>query len=207
MTETSGVAVILNKMAWRISSDASGLVAPLNSMKVCDLQTGKELGPNEVGELLVKGPEIMLGYYNNPVATANTLEKDGFLHTGDIGYYDEFNQFYVKDRAKELIKYKGFQVPPAEIEHVLMDHPEIADAAVIGIPDEEAGEVPMAFVVKRIESLSASQVQSFVKDKLSSFKHLRGGVEFVSSIPKSASGKILRRLLRDNENLKTKSKL
>ncbi|CAK8673586.1 unnamed protein product [Clavelina lepadiformis] len=166
MTETSGVPVILNKMAWRISSDASGLVAPLNSMKVCDLQTGKELGPNEVGELLVKGPEIMLGYYNNPVATANTLEKDGFLHTGDIGYYDEFNQFYVKDRAKELIKYKGFQVPPAEIEHVLMDHPEIADAAVIGIPDEEAGEVPMAFVVKRIESLSASQVQSFVKGEV-----------------------------------------
>jgi len=108
-----------------------------------------ELGRNQDGEIWIRGPQVMKGYLNNPEATANSIDSDGFFHTGDIGHIDERGEYFIVDRLKELIKYKGFQVPPAELEAILLSHPKVADAAVIGIPDEEAGEIPKGFVVLR----------------------------------------------------------
>lgn len=174
--------------------------------KVIDTETGVPLGPNQRGELCFKGDCIMKGYIGDKKSTA-TIIKDGWLHTGDIGYFDEDFEFYIVDRIKELIKYKAFQVPPAEIEALLLTHPKIKDAAVIGKPDESAGELPLAFVVKQAGvELTADEVIKFVADNASPAKRLRGGVRFIDDIPKNPSGKILRRLLR--ETLKQpKSKL
>ena len=147
------------------------------------------------GELVVKGPQVMRGYLNNPEATRSTIDEDGWLHTGDIGYADEAGYFYVVDRAKELIKYKGFQVAPAELEALLLKHPAVADAAVIPSPDDEAGEVPKAFVVvKEGARPTPEELLSFVAASVAPHKKLRR-IEFIEQIPKSPSGKILRRLL------------
>lgn len=165
--------------------------------KVVDPDTGKVLGANERGELCFKGDCIMKGYIGDPKSTHSVI-KDGWLHTGDIGYYDEDFEFFIVDRIKELIKYKAFQVPPAEIEALLLTHDKVKDAAVIGKPDEEAGELPLAFVVKQANvNLTEDEVIKFVADKASPAKRLRGGVIFVDEIPKNPSGKILRRVLRD----------
>ncbi|XP_012160201.1 luciferin 4-monooxygenase isoform X1 [Ceratitis capitata] len=165
--------------------------------KVIDTETGKTLGPNQRGELCFKGDCIMKGYIGDAKST-QTVIQDGWLHTGDIGYYDDDFEFFIVDRIKELIKYKGFQVPPAEIESLLLTHPKIKDAAVIGIPDEEAGELPLAFVVKQANVvLSEDDVVKFVSENASPAKRLRGGVIFIDDIPKNPSGKILRRVLRD----------
>ncbi|MCY4272867.1 MAG: AMP-binding protein, partial [bacterium] len=140
--------------------------------------------------------QVMKGYLNNPEATAETIDQDGWLHTGDIARIDDDGHVYVVDRLKELIKVKGFQVPPAELEALLLEHPEIADAAVVGRPDPESGEVPLAFVVAGPDSsLDAQAVRAYVADHLATYKHL-GEVRFTDAIPKSASGKILRRELR-----------
>ena len=154
----------------------------------------------ENGEVCVRGPQVMTGYLNNPDATAATIDADGWLHTGDIGYADDDGHFYIVDRAKELIKYKGFQVPPAELEALLLTHPCVADAAVIPCPDEEAGEVPKAFVVLRGEA-TAKELMEFVEQRVAPHKKLRF-VEFIDKIPKSPSGKILRRLLVQAEREK-----
>jgi acyl-CoA synthetase (AMP-forming)/AMP-acid ligase II len=139
----------------------------------------------------------MKGYLNNESATKSTIDDDGWLHTGDIGHIDADGYLFIVDRLKELIKYKGFQVPPAELEALLLTHPQIADAAVIGIPDDEAGEIPAAFVVlKGGQDATAADIQGFVAEKVASYKHIRK-LTFVDAIPKSASGKILRRVLRD----------
>ncbi|KAM7361561.1 luciferin 4-monooxygenase isoform 1-T2 [Cochliomyia hominivorax] len=175
--------------------------------KVIDPETGKNLGPNQRGELCFKGDCIMKGYIGDVKSTQSVI-VDGWLHTGDIGYYDEDFEFFIVDRIKELIKYKGFQVPPAEIEALLLTNPKIKDAAVIGKPDEEAGELPMAFVVKQANvQLSEQDVIDFVAERASPAKKLRGGVMFVDEIPKNPSGKILRRVLRDMLKKKLKSKL
>ena len=151
------------------------------------------------GELWVRGPQVMKGYLNNQQATDDTIDADGWLHTGDVAELDENGHFSIVDRVKELIKYKGFQVPPAELEALLLTHPQIADCAVIGIPDDEAGELPKAFIVTAPgQELSAEDVQEFVADKVASYKKIRI-VEFIDEIPKSASGKILRRFLRDGQ--------
>lgn len=173
-------------------------------MKIIDPETGAELGRGERGEVCIRGPTVMLGYYRNPQATRDTV-KDGWLHTGDVGYVDERGYLYVVDRLKELIKVKGFQVPPAELEGILLSHPEIHDAAVVGVPDGDNGEVPKAYVVRADASLREEHVKGFIREKVSAYKQLAGGVEFVESIPKSPAGKILRRLLRDHH--KSKSKL
>jgi len=174
-----------------------GLLLPNLEAKIVDVDTGKELKEGMEGELWIKGPSVMQGYYKQPKETAATIDEDGFLHTGDIAKVDSDGYFYIVDRLKELIKYKGFQVAPAELEALLLQHPDIADAAVIPIPDEEAGEVPKAFVVlKPGHTLTTKEVIDFVNCKVSSQKRLRGGVEFVTQIPKSPSGKILRRLLK-----------
>ena len=174
-------------------------------VKVID-ENGKALGPNQRGELCFKSKRNMKGYVNDPQATEATIDKDGWLHSGDIAYYDEDKQFYIVDRLKELIKYKAFQVPPAEIEGLLLSHSKIKDCGVIGIPDEEAGELPFAFIVKQpgVE-LTEQEVVKFVAENTSKAKWLRGGVKFIEVIPKNPSGKLLRREMRETyKNLKSK---
>ena len=174
-----------------------GPCAPNTECKVIDVATGDELGPGEHGEIWVRGPQMMKGYLNQPEATAATIDAEGWLHTGDIGYADEDGWFYIVDRLKELIKYKAYQVAPAELEAVLLAHPAVADAAVIPSPDDEAGEVPKAFVVLKSEA-TAEELMAFVAARVAPYKKVRR-VEFVEQIPKSPSGKILRRVLVERE--------
>ncbi|CAD5221491.1 unnamed protein product [Bursaphelenchus okinawaensis] len=174
-----------------------GALISNNEAIVVDPKTNKKLGPNQQGEICVKSPTIMLGYLHKMHATTATIDQEGWLHTGDIGYADEDGHFFVVDRLKELIKVKGFQVPPAELEDLLLSHPLIADAAVIGVRNQKSGELPKAFIVRRNKTLTASEVQKFVADKTAHYKHLKGGVEFIDEIPRSPSGKILRKHLRD----------
>lgn len=155
---------------------------------------------SEPGELWVKGPNVMAGYLNNPTATAETLDSDGYLHTGDIAVADPEGVVYIVDRLKELIKYKGYQVPPAELEALLLTHPEIADAAVIGVLDSEGEEVPKAFVVRQADAtIDEDGVIAFVAERVSPHKKVRT-VEFIDIVPKSAAGKILRKDLRAIES-------
>ena len=122
----------------------------------------------------MRGPQVMKGYLNNEAATKNTIDDDGWLHTGDIGHIDADGHLFIVDRLKELIKYKGFQVPPAELEALLLTHPQIADAAVIGLPDDEAGEIPAAYVVlKQGQDATAADIQGFVAEKVASYKQIR----------------------------------
>lgn len=179
-----------------------GRLAPNTECRIVDTETGADLGANEDGEVWMRGPQVMLGYLNNPTATAETVDGEGWIHTGDIGHYDDDGDFYIVDRLKELIKYKGFQVPPAELEALLLTNPKVADAAVIPIPDEEAGEIPKAFVVlKPDQEATDTELMEFVGEHVASYKQIRA-LEFADEIPKSASGKILRRLLRDQEAAK-----
>jgi acyl-CoA synthetase (AMP-forming)/AMP-acid ligase II len=146
------------------------------------------------GEIWVRGPQLMRGYRDNPAATAATIDSEGWLHTGDVGQVDPDGRVFITDRVKELIKYKGFQVAPAELEALLGSHPAIADVAVVGATDEEAGEVPVAFVVAR-EDVAEDDLIGWVADRVAPHKRVRR-VERVESIPRSPSGKILRRELR-----------
>lgn len=165
-----------------------------------DLQ---ELPAGQVGELYVKGPNVFKGYWNNPEATASCLSKDGWFRTGDIGYMDIDGDFYITDRAKELIKYKGFQVAPAELEGYLLEHPLIDDAAVVGVISQIQGtEVPRAYIVrhggmKAVKPSDEKEILNWLSEKVVRYKRLHGGISFVESIPKSKSGKILRRTLKD----------
>ncbi len=191
MTETSPVTH--SSPPDLIKFGSVGVAAPNTECKVISLDSGGPLGPNNEGEICVRGPQVMKGYLNRPEATAATIDAEGWLHTGDIGYADEDGHFYFVDRAKELIKYKGFQVPPAELEAVLLTHAAVSDAAVIPCPDDEAGEVPKAFVVLKGD-VTAKELMDFVAERVASYKRLRF-VEFTDKIPKSPAGKILRRLL------------
>ncbi|CAD5213476.1 unnamed protein product [Bursaphelenchus xylophilus] len=184
----------------------TGLLAPNMQMKIIDPETGAEVPPGKEGEVCVRGPNVMVGYLHKPEATNNTI-IEGWLHTGDIGYEDKDGLLYIVDRLKELIKVNGFQVPPAQLEGLLTSHPAIADAAVIGIPDQRAGELPKAYVVRKSDSLTEEDVKKFVADKTVHYKHLRGGVEFVKEIPRSPSGKILRKDLRALEKKRAQAKL
>jgi acyl-CoA synthetase (AMP-forming)/AMP-acid ligase II len=197
LTETSGASHINTAPVPVEKMGSVGPVLPNTQSKLIDTETGAELGPNERGEVLIKGPHIMIGYLNNEKATTACIDADGWFHTGDIGYADEDGYFYIVDRVKELIKYKGYQVPPAELEAILVSHPSISDAAVIPSPDEEAGEVPKAFVVLK-EAMTEEEIMKFVADQVAPHKKIRR-LEFVDEIPKSASGKILRRVLVEKE--------
>ena len=174
-----------------------GTLVPNTECRIIDSETGRDLGTNEPGEVWIRGPQVMKGYLNNAEATARTVDADGWLHTGDIGVVDDEGYLLVVDRLKELIKVKGFQVAPAELESLLLKHPRIADVAVIPVPDDEAGEVPKAIVVAR-EPLTAADVIAFVHAEVAHYKRVRH-VEFVDAIPKSPSGKILRRVLVERE--------
>ncbi len=174
-----------------------GVALPQTEVMIVNPETGESQGEDVDGEVWVRGPQVMKGYLNDDAATAATLDSDGWLHTGDVGHMDSDGHLYVVDRLKELIKYKGFQVPPAELEALLLTHPKVADAAVIGIPDEEAGELPAGFVVLQPGAeATAAEIQEFVAGQTATYKHIRR-ITFVDAIPKSASGKILRRVLRD----------
>jgi len=173
---------------------SAGVLIPNTICKIVDPTTGKALPCNKRGELWIKGPQLMKGYLHNQKATAATIDRDGFIHTGDIAYVDENGHFFVVDRLKELIKVKGFQVAPAELEALLLSHPNIADAAVVPQPDDKSGEIPKAYIVKR-GAITAEEVMSFVASRVAKYKRIRV-VEFTKQIPKSASGKILRRILR-----------
>ena len=197
LTETSPLTHMNPEDPARLKLASVGTCAPNTECKVVDLATGEELSANQQGELWVRGPQIMKGYLNRPDATAATIDRDGWLHTGDIGYADDDGHFYIVDRVKELIKYKGFQVAPAELEAVLLSHPAVADAAVIPSPDEEAGEVPKAFIVLKGD-ITPDEIMAYVAERVAPQKKVRR-VEIIEQIPKTASGKILRRLLVERE--------
>lgn len=195
MTELSPASHLMSLQTVR--TGAVGLSLPGTRSRIVDPETGADKGIDEEGELWVQGAQVMLGYLNNPEATAATLDSDGWLKTGDLACFDADGYLYIRDRLKELIKYKGFQVAPAELEDVLLSHPGIADAAVIGVPDDEAGELPAAFIVQAAgQSLTPEAVMAHAAERLANYKHIRQ-VTFLDAIPKSASGKILRRELRD----------
>jgi acyl-CoA synthetase (AMP-forming)/AMP-acid ligase II len=174
-----------------------GPAVPNTECRIVDVLTGEEAPAGEPGELCIRGPQVMKGYLNDPEATARTIDRDGWLHTGDVARVDEHGAVRVVDRVKELIKYKGYQVAPAELEGLLLTHPAIADAAVIGLPDEEAGEVPKAFVVAS-GPLTPEDVSAFVAEHVAPYKKVRA-VELIDEIPKTPSGKILRRVLIERE--------
>jgi acyl-CoA synthetase (AMP-forming)/AMP-acid ligase II len=176
-----------------------GPLMPSTEGRMIDPETGKDVEIGERGEVWVRGPQVMKGYLNNPEATALTVDADGWLHTGDIGVMDADGYLTVVDRLKELIKVKGFQVAPAELESLLLKHPKIADVAVIPVADEHSGEVPKAICVAR-EPLSAEDVMAYLDPQVAHYKRVKH-VAFVDAIPKSPSGKILRRILVEKERL------
>jgi acyl-CoA synthetase (AMP-forming)/AMP-acid ligase II len=200
MTELSPVSHCMPDNRPDLDLNSCGYAIPNVVCRLVDPETGQEVGPGERGELWVKGPNVMSGYLNNPEATAITLDEEGYLHTGDVATVTEEGVFTIVDRVKELIKYKGYQVPPAELEALLLTHDKIADVAVIGVRDAEGEEVPKAFVVRQENAvdLTADEVMTFVAERIAPHKKVRV-VEFIDQIPKSASGKILRKDLRARE--------
>ncbi|ODM92784.1 4-coumarate--CoA ligase 1 [Orchesella cincta] len=198
MTELSPLSHLLTPSSRNSKIGSCGTGVPSTWSKVIDLETGETLPQNTRGELLVKGPQVMKGYFRNEEATRNTIDSDGWLHTGDIAYYDEDGYFYIVDRLKELIKVKGFQVAPSELEDLLRKHEKVEDVAVIGVPNLVSGEAPRAYIVpKPGTNPSEEEINEYLKPLVASFKRLYGGIEFRKTIPKAPSGKILRRELSD----------
>ncbi|HET6172686.1 MAG TPA: AMP-binding protein [Gaiellales bacterium] len=176
-----------------------GTLLPCTEARLVDPETGDDAAPGQSGELWVRGPQVMLGYLRDEAATAATLTTDGWLRTGDIATIDEDGRFRVVDRLKELIKYKGYQVPPAQLEGILLTHPQIADACVVPVRDEEAGEVPKAFVVpKEGQAPDPGEIMTFVAGRVAPHMQVRA-CELIDVIPKSPSGKLLRRVLVERE--------
>ncbi|VAI80642.1 unnamed protein product [Triticum turgidum subsp. durum] len=199
MTEAGPVlsmCLAFAKEPFGVKSGSCGTVVRNAELKIVDPDTGASLGRNLPGEICIRGNQIMKGYLNDPESTKNTIDKDGWLHTGDIGYVDDDDEIFIVDRLKEIIKYKGFQVPPAELEALLITHAEIKDAAVVSMQDELTGEVPVAFIV-RIEGseISESEIKQFVAKEVVFYKRIHK-VFFADSVPKSPAGKILRKDLR-----------
>jgi len=201
LTETSPVVTTNYNTPQGPKPGSVGVPLPNTEMRVVDPATGADVSRGETGELLVRGPQVMKGYLNAPEATAAMLDPEGWLHTGDLGTIDEQGYVFIVDRVKELIKYKGLQVAPAELEAVLLSHPAVSDAAVVRFPDEEAGEVPKAFVVAS-SPVEPEELMAFVAERVAPHKKVRQ-VEFVDEIPKAASGKILRRVLMERDRQTT----
>ncbi|XP_065186682.1 probable 4-coumarate--CoA ligase 3 isoform X1 [Sycon ciliatum] len=197
MTELSPICMASPLHATKYGS--VGVPVPNTEVRVVDIESGKLLGAGENGEIRIHGPQVMQGYVLDNGDLDRGVDSDGFLPTGDIGHYDEDGYFFIVDRLKEIMKVKGFQVAPAELEAVLLQHDGIEDVGVTGIADHRSGEAPLAFVVRSSShaNLTESDVQDFVASRLAKHKHLTGGVRFVDSIPKTLSGKILRRELKE----------
>ena len=176
---------------------SSGRLLPGTEARIVDPHSHTDLGAGRPGELWVRGPQLMRGYHDRPQETAETIDAEGWLHTGDLCYFDEDGYLYVVDRLKELIKYRGYQVAPAELEHLLLTHPAVADAVVVPRPDPEAGEVPVAHVVLRAPA-TAEDLLAYVAERVAPYKRLRA-VRFTDSVPRSPAGKLLRRVLVDAE--------
>eukprot|EP01134_Creolimax_fragrantissima_P000873 CFRG0873T1 len=190
------------------TTGSAGILLPNTEAKFLDPTSEGEIevAPGQVGELCIRGPQVMLGYLNRPAETAAAFTSDGFLRTGDVGYMNDANHLFIHDRLKELIKVKGFQVAPTEIEDYLIGHDSVMDAAVIGRLDEFNGELPKAFVVMKEGAKEAEEdIRLWLNSQLSEHKHLCE-VEFINEIPKNPSGKILRRILRDREHARQKAK-
>jgi acyl-CoA synthetase (AMP-forming)/AMP-acid ligase II len=202
MTEASPVTHLSPTRNAPFKPGASGKIVCNTEVKLVSVDTGAELGVGQEGELWMRGPQIMKGYLNQPAATADAIDAEGWYHTGDVGYVDPDGFFFIVDRTKELIKYKGLQVAPAELEALLLTHPAVLDCAVFRKADEEAGEVPKACVVLKADEASratpAAALMAFVAERVAPHKRIRD-LEFIDQIPKSASGKILRRVLIDRE--------
>jgi acyl-CoA synthetase (AMP-forming)/AMP-acid ligase II len=202
MTEASPVTHLSPTRNSPVKPGSIGRIVPNTEVKIVDVVTGAELGEDQDGELLIRGPQIMKGYLNRPEDTTSSIDAEGWYHTGDVGYVDDEGWFFIVDRTKELIKYKGLQVAPAELEALLLTHPAVLDAAVIRKTDEEAGEVPKAYVVLKPDESSratkADAIMAWVAERVAPHKRIRH-IEFIDQIPKSASGKILRRMLADME--------
>lgn len=183
-----------------IKVETVGLPIHDTQQKIVDIETGtRELGPGEEGELIIKGPQVMQGYWKAPEATAEAL-RDGWLYTGDIGWRDEMGYVTITDRKKEMIKYKGFSIAPAQIEALLLEHPAVADVAVVARTDEAAGEIPKAFVVLQqgYDNLAADELMAWANGKLASYKNVRE-IAYIETIPRNPSGKILRRILKEQD--------
>ena len=201
MTEAAPATHIVPYERAGAAHGSIGTLLPGMECRVVDTETGAPLGVGERGELLLRGPNVMAGYLNKPDATAEAFDVDGFYRTGDVGYADADGMFFVVDRVKELIKVKGFQVAPAELEAVLLGCDAIADAAVVGLPSAKHGELPKAYVVRQKggdgEALTAADVAAFLRGRVAEYKEVaEENVEFVEAVPKSAAGKILRKELR-----------
>jgi len=198
LTETSPTTNAQEWEHWRSHIGSIGKLCPNMEARFVD-EDGKDVPHGEDGELWMKGPNVFKGYLNNDAATKSSFTDDGWFKTGDVGHVTDEGMFYITDRVKELIKFKGFQVPPAALEGLLASHPKVKDVAVIGLYSKSiASEVPRAYIVPVGEPSQAlaKELVKFVHDQVAQHKRLRGGVVFVTEIPKSASGKILRRLLK-----------
>ncbi|PRQ27319.1 putative AMP-dependent synthetase/ligase, AMP-binding enzyme domain-containing protein [Rosa chinensis] len=193
LTESTGLGASTDTLEESRRYGTAGMLSSSMEAKIVDPDSGQALTVNKTGELWLKGPTIMKGYFCNNDATASTLDTEGWLRTGDLCYIDDDGFIFVVDRLKELIKYKAFQVPPAELEALLLTHPQIADAAVIPFPDEKVGQFPMAYVVRKAGSnLSETAVMDFIAKQVAPYKRIRK-VAFIASVPKNPSGKILRK--------------
>jgi acyl-CoA synthetase (AMP-forming)/AMP-acid ligase II len=216
MTETCPTVFNQTWDSWDDPVGSTGQLLPNVEAKICKISSAtnekshriahdqpQSLPQGAVGELYVRGPNIFPGYHNNPAATADSLSPSGWYRTGDVGFIDSRNNLFITDRVKELIKYKGFQVAPAELEGYLLEHPLITDCAVVGIQSEELStELPRAYIVLKENKgndhlMVAEEVLQWFNSRVSNHKKLRGGVRSVKSIPRSASGKILRKVLKE----------
>lgn len=213
LSETSPVTHMQPWTLWNTTIGSVGVLMPNITAKYMSAEE-KEIPAGEVGELWVKGPNVFKGYLNNVEGTRNAITDDGFFKTGDVGYQDKEGNFYITDRVKELIKYKGFQVPPAELEGLLLSHEKINDVAVIGVyREDQATEVPLAYVVPNNATAGPElekEIMDWLAQRVANHKRLRGGVKFASEVPKTASGKILRRLIKQKlqeESTSPKAKL
>ncbi len=203
MTELSPATHVVPPGAAAPPPGAVGTLLPSTELRIVSLETGRDLGPGQSGEIVIRGPQVMRGYLGRPAETDAMIDPDGWLHTGDVGRTDADGWLHVVDRVKELIKYKGYQVAPADLEALLLAHEAVADAAVIGVPDADGNEIPKAFVVRQPgAALTADEVIAYVAERVAPYKRVRR-VEFLDSVPRATTGKILRRELRARERSST----
>lgn len=201
MTELSPGTHVVPLEAENPPPGAVGKLLPSTEMRITSIEDpGTDLGIDTDGEILIRGPQTMKGYLGRPEDTDAMIDGDGWVHTGDVGRVDADGWLFVVDRVKELIKYKGYQVAPAELEALLLTHASIADAAVIGVYDADGNEIPKAFLVRQpaARDLTADAVMTYVAERVAPYKKIRQA-EFIDAVPRAASGKILRRELRDRE--------